>query len=154
MLTESCYISAQHISMTPMATCAATGLPSLCHTCRVTQLEPEDSEDTAILQGHVGPQPLPSSLPADGDTYAHSYAAETQNASSKAQPRPGAGRAKEGEAKGHPCSHFAWELQDLHNRMAAAIAQIRCAPQGTASGIVPKAQHMSQGSNLPSIIRR
>ena len=26
---------------------------------------------------------------------------------------------------GQPCSQYAWELQDLHLRMAAAIAQIR-----------------------------
>ena len=26
---------------------------------------------------------------------------------------------------GQPCSRYAWELQDLHLRMAAAIAQIR-----------------------------
>lgn len=26
---------------------------------------------------------------------------------------------------GQPCSQYAWELQDLHMRMAAAIAQIR-----------------------------
>ena len=27
--------------------------------------------------------------------------------------------------EGQPCSRYAWELQDLHLRMAAAIAQIR-----------------------------
>lgn len=94
---------------------------------------------------------MPSSLPAEGNTYAQPYAAGTQDTSSKAEPRPEASLGKQGEAKGHPCSHFAWELQDLHNRMAAAIAQIRCVPQGIASGIVPEAQHPSQGSGVSSI---
>ena len=81
----------------------------------------------------MGPNLMLSSLPSDGKTFAHSSAAGTQAASLKAEPRPGTGQAKEEEAEVHPCSHFAWELQDLHNRMAAAIAQIRCVPQGTAS---------------------
>ena len=151
MLTVSCYSSAQHMNTTLMATCTATGIQSLCHICRVTQLEHEDKESTAKLQGHMGPKLTPTSLQTKGNAFAHSLEQEAQNASSKAGPRPGAGRAEEGEARGHPCSHFAWELQDLHNRMAAAIAQIRCAPQGTASGSVPKAQHLSQGKGIFSV---
>jgi len=38
------------------------------------------------------------------------------------------GRAEADAEGGTPCSKYAWELQDLHTRMAAAIAHIRYDP--------------------------
>ena len=131
MFAVSCHSSAQHISMTPTADCTATGVSNLRHTCRVSQLEHKNSGYATTQQVHVSPELKPSRLPPEGNTFAHSFAAGSLDASSKAGPRPRAGRAEVEEAECHPCSHFAWELQDLYNRMAAAIAQIRCEPQGT-----------------------
>ena len=131
-----------YITIIPTATCTSTEV--LLPQCRLSRLERSNDGHTATQQGHMRLEFMPSSLQADGNTCAHSFASAIQDASSKAGSRPAADRGKEEEAKGHPCSHFAWELQDLHNRMAAAIAQIRCAPRGTVPGTVPRAQHHSQ----------